>query len=361
MRWCCLGDKVQFSTADLSTLMNTLPRAYGNLDIRGAFKQQPEDFCVKEQLGFACTGEGEHLWVHVQKIGLNTIEVADRLARAVGVSARDVSYSGLKDRHGICTQWFSLHKADVNPEKLRSCEDSNLRFLDVNRNSRKLRRGTHKGNSFFIRLRQLAGVDVERTLQSRLALIQQGGVPNYFGEQRFGFDNVNKAIAFFEGRAGKMSRQQKGLLLSSARSALFNALLANRVLSCAWNKRLPGDVFNLDGTASVFADDQNDPLIDDRLARLDIHPTGPLWGAGELKTRDQSRALEETLSTRWPVFCEGLERAGMKQERRSLRLAVKGLHYRFCADNCLELSFDLPTGTYATAVLHELLSYQTQK
>lgn len=341
--------------------MHNLPHAYGKPDVQGIFKQQPADFCVTERLGFECSGAGEHLWVHVQKIGLNTIEVAERLARTAGVSNRDVSYSGLKDRQGICSQWFSIHAAITDIEKLKSLDSDNLRILDIKRNSRKLRRGSHRGNTFFIRLRQLSGPDVEQELLSRLALIQQEGVPNYFGEQRFGFDNLSKALVLFEKGPGRLSRHQRGLLLSAARSALFNALLASRVESGLWNRRLSGDVFNLDGTASVFVDDPQDVLIEDRLLTLDIHPTGPLWGAGELKTRQDSLALEQTLLTRWPDFCEGLARAGLKQERRSLRLAVKGLHYRFCADDILELSFDLPTGTYATAVLHELLSYQTQK
>ncbi|WP_058021541.1 tRNA pseudouridine(13) synthase TruD [Pseudohongiella spirulinae] len=341
--------------------MHNLPRAYGQVAVQGLFKQRPEDFRVTEQLGFTCSGEGEHLWVRIQKIALNTVEVADRLARAAGVSNREVSYSGLKDRQGVCSQWFSIHNAALRPEQLRICENDNLRIMEVVRNGRKLRRGAHKGNSFYIRIRQLSGSEYRQNLLNRLMLIQQGGVPNYFGEQRFGYDNLNKATALFEGKVGRISRHQRGLLLSSARSALFNVLLANRVETGTWNSRLSGDVFNLEGTASVFADEQNDPKIDDRLAELDIHPTGPMWGAGELKTQGEAKALEEDLLAHWPIYCQGLQRLGLKQERRSLRLAVKSLHYCFCADDSLELSFNLPTGTYATAVLHELLGYQTQK
>ena len=342
--------------------------------LRAHFKAQPQDFQVDEQLGFDCSGDGEHVWVFIRKTGINTAEAAQRLARAAGVSIRDVSWSGLKDRLGVCRQWLSLQLPGRATPDFTSALCDELQIERIERNSRKLRRGSHHSNAFVIQLRNLQVRDhamdfptawsaLERVLQR----VQQQGVPNYFGEQRFGFDNINKAQAWFSKQYRPGNPVERGLLLSAARAAIFNAVLSERVSNATWNQYLDGDVMNLDGSASVFLPEHVDELILQRIARQDIHPTGPLWGQATrraLHSVGACAALEARVAECFPVLATGLLKHQVDAARRSLRLPVQALHYRLLENQSplgpdLELSFVLPAGTYATAVLHDLIEYQS--
>ncbi|HDZ08516.1 hypothetical protein LCGC14_0014280 [marine sediment metagenome] len=330
--------------------------------LHARFKQVPEDFIVDEVLGFDCSGEGEHLWLQIRKTGLSTSDVAGRLARATGLRAADISWSGLKDKQGVCTQWFSLHSPGKDVSGLAGLSSDTLCIVQQLRNHKKLRRGSHQSNRFCIRLRDVepvAGVAAAaawQDLDGRLQAIMQSGVPNYFGEQRFGHANLSHAEAWFTGNSKPRGRLERGMWLSAARSALFNALLARRVAAGNWNQYLTGDVMNLDGSGSVFVSSTADTSLPRRLAEMDIHPTGPLWGQGELASTAETAALEQAVAEEWAVFSTALPRFGLRQERRSLRLPVKALDYRRPDTGTLEIEFTLPTGTYATAVLHELIT-----
>ena len=158
----------------------------------------------------------------------------------------------------------------------------------------------------------------------------------------------------FAGR--RVKRDQRTMLLSAARSALFNRVLDARVADGSWNRALDGEVWMLDGSRSVFGPEPFDDALAARLAAFDIHPTGPLWGRGELRTTGAARAIEtDALSE--PVLVrlrEGLEAAGLKQERRALRLRPDDLAWEWLGDDVLQLTFALPPGAYATTVLAEL-------
>jgi tRNA pseudouridine13 synthase len=217
---------------------------------------------------------------------------------------------------------------------------------------RKLPRGALAGNRFGIVLREVHGD--RAAIESRLSAIASGGIPNYFGEQRFGRDgdNVESARRMFAG--ARMGREQRSLLLSAARSEIFNAALAARVDEGHWSVGLEGEVWMLDGTHSVFGPE---PMTAELLARvqsLDIHPTGPLWGRGELRSADIVREIESAASANHADLCQGLEMAGLSQERRALRVRVGDLKWQWPADDALRLEFSLPPGAYATSVLAEL-------
>lgn len=146
------------------------------------------------------------------------------------------------------------------------------------------------------------------------------------------------------------------MLLSAARSELFNRVLAARVEAGTWNAALDGEVWMLDGSRSVFGPESFTDELQARLDAFDIHPTGPLWGEGELRSSDNARdvelaAMQGDSATRLRT---GLERAGLKQERRALRLQPSGLSWQWRDDAALELRFALPPGCYATTVLREL-------
>ncbi|MDG4553298.1 MAG: tRNA pseudouridine(13) synthase TruD [Candidatus Competibacter sp.] len=331
----------------------TLPHAYGPPRSSGRLRAAPEDFRVREELDFAPDGAGEHVWLWVRKRGANTDWVARQLARRAGVPPSAVSYAGLKDRHAVTEQWFSIHLPGQADPDWSAGPDADFTVLKALRHSRKLRRGALRGNAFRIVARELNGDPTELT--ARFERIAATGVPNYFGEQRFGREggNLERAAAMLEGREKVRDRQQRGLYLSAARSALFNAVLARRVAEGSWNRALPGEVLMLAGSHSIFAIEEADDAIRQRLAAFDLHPTGPLWGVGELSSAGAARDLETAVVAARPLFRDGLAAAGLKQERRALRLMARDATLEWSEPGVAVLSFRLPAGAYATAVLRE--------
>lgn len=331
------------------------PHALGLPSCHARIRASAEDFRVDEVLGFEPEGEGEHLLLQVQKRNRNTEQVARELARHAGIRARDVSYCGLKDRVAITTQWFSLWLPGQADPDWAALENEDLKILVQARHRRKLPRGALKSNHFELVLRDVAGDRAE--LETRLTAISQQGVPNYFGEQRFGRegDNLNKALTMFRGRRVK-DRHLRGLYLSAARSYLFNQVLAARLAETNWNQILPGEACMLSGSRSFFIAEVLDVEIESRLAANDISPSGPLWGRGELPCLQQARELELKALADQSEFQKGLEEAGMKQERRALCLIVKQLQWEWLpAGDALKLAFELTAGSYATSVLREII------
>jgi len=335
-----------------------LPRAHGGPPLRGILRASPEDFFVDEDISFAPDGAGEHVFVRVEKRGANIDVVARELARFAAVRAEAVSYAGLKDLHAVTRQMFSVHlpgKADPDWPALSHAE---FHVLDAVRHSRKLQRGALKGNRFRIVLREVEG---DRDAAEQIVdSIRTQGVPNYFGEQRFGRDaaNVEKARAMFQGR--RVQRHERSLFLSAARSQMFNAVLAERVEKGNWNRPLDGEVWMLEGTHSIFGPEPLTPELNARLERGDVAPTGPMWGAGELRTREAVADLENSVAARYPELAAGLASAGLRQERRSLVLRPRELELRSLPDSGIELSFYLNSGAYATVLLMEIFDYRGQ-
>lgn len=337
-------------TYDSAELMH----AHGPAPARGRIRCAPEDFLVDEQPAFEPSGAGEHVLLHVRKRNTNTDWLARQLARHAGVQPIDVGFAGLKDRDAVTTQWFSIHLPGKPEPDWRQLEDNDLQLLQIVRHHRKVRRGALRGNAFNLVVRSLHGD--RQAVETRLRRIRDRGVPNYFGPQRFGRDggNLNSADALFAGRLGRVSRHRRGLYLSAARSHLFNSVLAARVEDGDWDTGLAGDLMVLQGSRSVFGCEALDRTLRERLAAHDIHPTGPLWGRGQPGTRGECLALEQRVLQPFDAWRDGLERAGMKQERRALRVVPADLNWSWDADDVLRLRFALPAGSYATAVLREV-------
>lgn len=333
-----------------------LPWAFGGPPLTGLLRERPEDFQVDEALGFDLDGEGPHVFLHVRKTGLNTEQVARQLGHHARVPLMAVGYAGLKDRHAVTRQWFSVELGGRPEPDWTTLDGPALEVLSVRRHRRKLRRGALKGNRFQIRVRAPEG---ERALaETRLTRLATAGVPNYFGPQRFGRDqdNLTQAERLFRGELGRITPHLRGLYLSAARSHLFNQVLSERVAQGTWDQALPGDLMQLDGSHSWFALGEPDPTIQRRLAEQDIHPTGPLWGRGELESGGAVADLERAVAGRFPLWCQGLDAFGLKQERRALRLPVRELAWDWDGAGDLILGFFLPAGGFATTVLRELLS-----
>lgn len=331
----------------------TLPCAHGGPAGRAQLRAEPEDFVVREWLGWEADGEGDHLLLKVRKRGANTLWVAKQLARLAKLDPRDVGFAGLKDRDAVAEQSFTVPARSALGDAWIGVGGEGFEVIGAARHRRKLKRGGLKGNDFTIVLRAFDG-DVG-VLERRLRSIATAGVPNYFGPQRFGRDmnNLRTALAWFSGDLTPQDRWQRGFALSAARSAIFNAVVARRVQDGTWNKLLPGEIVNLDGSGSVFVADAVDAALEDRCAQLDVHPTGPLWG-GPASASGAAAAIEAEVGARLEVLARGLSEARLEPERRALRLRVAGLEWSIAGD-VVQLQFRLPRGAFATAVLHELL------
>lgn len=334
--------------------MNALPYAHGGPVLHAVLRQQPSDFVVDEDLGFEPVGEGEHAWLVVRKQSNNTEWVARQLAHFADVAPMAVGYAGLKDRHAITTQVFTVHLPGRESPDWSAMNLDGVDVISETRHDRKLRRGALRGNRFQITLRDVRG---ERAAaEQRLQALAQRGAPNYFGEQRFGRDgdNLEKARAMFAG--ARMPRHLRSVLTSAARSYLFNELLAQRVKDASWDQLLEGEVLSLNASHSWFVDDGADHS--QRLADGDIHPSGVLWGRGRLPSTGEVGQMEQAVAEAHSALCEGLERAGLKQDRRALRVCASELTWAWLDDDSLRVSFGLPAGCYATALLRELARWE---
>jgi tRNA pseudouridine13 synthase len=334
--------------------MSEFPCAHGGPPLRGRMRASAEDFEVDEVPGFSADGHGEHALLRIEKRDANTEWVAQQLARAAGVAPMSVGYSGLKDRHAVTRQMFSVHLPGRPDPDWRALEIEGVRILEVSRHSKKLKRGVHRSNRFRIRLSEVEGD--RQAAELRLAAVARFGVPNYFGEQRFGRngENLRSAHALFAGQ--RMGRSQRGFALSAARSWLFNRVLARRVAEANWNQPLSGEVWMLSGTHSIFGPQPLDDELRERLERADIDPTGPLWGCGELRSSADVAAIEMEVAESEAALADGLRDNDLRQERRSLRLFPTEFGHEWLADGSLIVSFALPSGTFATSVLREICS-----
>lgn len=311
----------------------------------------PSDFVVTEKCDIEFSGEGEHDFLWIEKTGTNTHWVAECLAKHGGVPLRDVGYAGLKDRHAITRQWFSVRR--LGSVDWNEFSEDGVEILEQQRHRRKLRRGAHSSNVFKIALRSenlSTGAD---KINERLTVIAKNGVPNYFGEQRFGRGggNIELCKKIFAGR--RLSRSKRSIALSAARSLIFNTILDQRVTQGSWNKILPGELANLDGSGSVFAVESVDNELVRRCDEQDIHPSGSLWGDGSPRSTGEVADLESAAAESYAEIAAGLIVARMEPASRALRLRVSEFSWQIDQD-ALWLEFELAKGGYATAVLREI-------
>ncbi len=319
-------------------------------------KRTPDEFQVTELLQPSFDDDGEHAWLWVEKTGANTEWVARQLARFAGVGSRDVGYAGLKDRHARTWQWFSVRA----PRDLDwgSAAIEGVRVLECRRQRRKLRRGAHRGNRFRIVVHMHGTGVARRELDDRLLLVRRTGVPNYFGEQRFGHDGANLQLAEDWCNGARLPRQKRGIAISAARAAIFNAILDRRVADASWNRIVDGERANLDGSGSVFSVERADDELQRRCDDFDIHPTGTLWGHDAPLTGGTLAELERHAAARHESLAKALEAGGVDAASRALRLAVRGLEWSL-RDSALTLEFELAKGGYATTVIDQLFRSST--
>ena len=334
------------------------PRAHGGPLAAGDFRATPEDFVVEEVFDFAPEGQGEHLWLWIEKRDLTTPEAAKRVARACGVRPRDVGYSGLKDRVAVTRQWLSVHLPgrEAPAELTATLATSGIAILDARRHPRKLKRGVHRLNRFTLRL--TGDIAEHPGLSRHWQTLCEAGVPNYFGPQRFGREGRNLIMARSAFARGWRKRDDPhGMQLSAARSFLFNEVLAARLRTDCWRTPRDGDVLALAGSASRFVTETVDATLLDRARRGDVAPTGPLWGKGRQESGAEVAALEADIMATHAALSQGLEAAGARMDRRPLCLRLETPALRLDEQGGVVVSFGLPRGAFATAVLRELMQH----
>jgi len=308
-------------------MMQRWPRASVSTPSGARCKVFPEDFEVSELPSVTPTGAGEHLLVRVQKVDMTTTDAARALAGHFGVDSGSVGYAGMKDKRAVARQWLSVRTSEAVDDGLKvPVADGSLTVLTSGRHERKLRPGQLLGNAFRIRLRDVEG----NGWRDALPRLAAEGAPNYFGPQRFGRDNFEQARSWLpERRRRRVSRFRQGLYLSVLRSYLFNEVLAARVRDGTWKEPLCGDVVECGW------------------------PSGPLWGRGRLATRGPVAELEEAAVAGLADIRDGLEHAGLTQERRPLGLKPLDFEWEVEPAGSLLLGFSLPPGAYATSLLRE--------
>lgn len=330
------------------------PRLLGGALGSAVFKSKASDFQVDELLGFTPSGDGEHCLAWIEKIGRNTNEVATEIAKVLGVRKRLISHCGLKDKSAVTRQWFSLHLPGKPSPELSTLRGEGWRTLSVTRNLRKLHRGSHDGNRFTIRL-----CDCEfakEVAEQRWDQISRRGVPNYFGPQRFGIrgQNVPMAIEMMTGETTVEDRALRGILISAARSYLFNAFVGDRVAAGCFERVLDGEVFGFANNRSLVLPDNLHGDEAERVARGELELTAPLWGDGELASRGEVFEREQSVVANYPRIVDGLKQFNLRQERRVMKVRPSNPSLAWEDDTTVVLRFDLPKGTYATTVLREL-------
>lgn len=318
-----------------------------------AIKTIPEDFQVEERMPFELTGQGEHLWCWVEKRGMNTAFVKQQWAKLTGARARDISHSGLKDRHAVTRQWLCLPAK--YGERLPDRGEYGAEYWQIMKrvhHQRKLRIGTHNANYFHIIVRSVTAPP--ETIAEQLQRIRQHGVPNYFMEQRFGRDNLERALTWVAQNRLPAKAAERSMTLSTLRAHLFNLELDARRSAECWQQLISGDRALLSGSHSHFAVEEIDETLRARCAAGDIAPAGWLAGAAKSAATGKAGAIRQQVLGAWTEVVAYLQQFA-QEDWRALCVFPQELTAQWLDDATLKLTFTLPRGSYATALLAELL------
>ncbi|MBL7200291.1 MAG: tRNA pseudouridine(13) synthase TruD [Anaerolineae bacterium] len=382
--------------------------------IGGRIKVRNDDFCVQEIPLYVPSGQGEHVYVSIEKTGISTFQAVRRIAGALGIDPRAVGYAGLKDARAVTVQTISIE--GVDPSQVEALDLAGIRVLSVDRHTNKLKMGHLRGNRFTIRVRDVPKDAVPVATQI-LDILARRGVPNYFGEQRFGIrgdthllgrelvrqdaeafvrrfvgmphpaeapqarrarqwveegnlassldawprgmEDERRVVRVLLDHPGEWTRAVRSIpnkmlkfFVSAYQSALFNQLLAQRIASI--DRLQKGDLAWIHGRGAVFVvqdAEQEQPRAD----RLEISPSGPLYGYKLTMAQDAPGEAEREMLEEEGLTLEDFRLRGLKFKgaRRPLRFPLREVKIEY--DEGLLLSFSLPPGCYATTVLNEVI------
>ena len=324
----------------------------------GRLKAEFADFIVREELGYPLAGEGEFVAVKVCKTNANTLFVGEQLAKFVGISAKNMSYAGLKDRHAVTEQWFCLHLAGKETPDFSTFECEGMEILEVTRHNRKIRTGALEGNHFELLLRDVVETD---ELKQRLNQLQEIGFPNYFTEQRFGRDghNLTQAQRWASGEISVKDRKKRSFYLSAARSEVFNLVVSQRIADQQMQTVLLGDYLQLAGSNSFFEVKAEDLMqSQQRLDENDVLLTAPLIGENSLQ--QNGNECEEAIVAQHENLINLMKKERMNAARRAMLCKLQDLRWQFEPEG-LRLTFFLNSGSYATGLVRELITLNEEE
>ena len=324
----------------------------------GRLKAEFADFIVREELGYPLAGEGEFVAVKVRKTNANTLLVGEQLAKFVGISVKNMSYAGLKDRHAVTEQWFCLHLAGKETPDFSAFECEGVEILEVTRHNRKIRTGALEGNHFELLLRDVVETD---ELKQRLNQLQEIGFPNYFTEQRFGRDghNLTQAQRWASGEISVKDRKKRSFYLSAARSEVFNLVVSQRIADQQMQTVLLGDYLQLAGSNSFFEVKAEDLMqSQQRLDENDVLLTAPLIGENSLQ--QNGNECEEAIVAQHENLINLMKKERMNAARRAMLCKLQDLRWQFEPEG-LRLTFFLNSGSYATGLVRELITLNEEE
>lgn len=343
----------------MTDILSPLAYLCGKPTAKAKLKASPEHFQVTEDLGYTLNGSGEHFMVRIRKTGENTSFVANELAKACGVKSRDVGWAGQKDRHAVTEQWLSVHlPAGETPDLSEfQARYPSIKVLETTRHNRKLRPGDLKGNHFILTLTEVS--DMDEVLR-RLEIIRAQGMPNYFGSQRFGKEGNNLTEARRWGRDNVRSRNQnqRSMLLSAARSWIFNRIVSARIETGCFNQFISGDLAlsrnNSDRDEQIKVTTGNIEALNLQLQTGLAAITAALAGDNALPVEDEALVLEQQYLDEEPELMLLIRGNRMRHDRWPISLIPE--QFTWTVDNGnLVLSFSLDAGSFATAVVRELV------
>ena len=318
--------------------------------VEGVFKSVPEDFVVEEIAKIEPEGDGDHCWLWIEKRGWTTSRAAREIADALGADPKSIGWAGMKDRHAVTRQWVSM--LGIEPEAALQLQRDDLRVLEAKRHPRKLKTGVLRGNRFQLRVRDVSPGALA-TLREALAVLERRGIPNYYGAQRFGVNNLARAKRWLiEGERPPRKRTEKRFLVSVLQSAAFNDVLAERI--DALDEARSGDVMRKVETGGMFV--CTDPEVDGpRVTAWEISPTGPMFGRKMTRATDRVGTDESRVEAAHGLDDAVYARMGRLGEgtRRPLRIRIANASLE-TANEGIHLNFELPAGAYATVALDEL-------
>lgn len=315
----------------------------------GRLRSVPEDFRVEEVPAYPLSGEGEHLYLHLEKTGHTTAHVLRELCTQLGVRDRDVGVAGLKDRHAVTTQWISVPAR--YEARAAAFEMDGVRLLEAARHGNKLGLGHLRGNRFVVRVRGEPGT--ADAAAAALALLAAQGVPNYFGPQRFGLHGLNaeEGLKVLRGESRLRDPRVRRFLTTSVQSLIFNRFLSLRLSRGLFDRLLAGDMAKKHDTGGVFLV-EDAPAETPRAQRGEVSATGTLFGKKAKPLTLDAGELEREALAAFGLTPEVF--ASRRGDRRLTRVFPEGTEVRPEEDG-YTVAFTLPKGSFATSVLRELM------
>jgi tRNA pseudouridine13 synthase len=331
-----------------------LPLITGDLPrISGRIKSEPSHFSVTEIPLYDAVGEGEHIYVTFTREGWNTRDLVKELSHLFGVRSIDVGYAGLKDRNALARQTLSIHHPSLSVEEAARIvvEIPRVSGVTARRHTNKLRLGHLKGNRFRIVVSDPLPDALERAMAIRERILNDG-IPNYYGEQRFGRygDNAERGREILAGRQ-RAKGWLRTFLLSAYQSELFNRWLALRISEGLFLTLLEGDIAQKYDSGGLFVVEEPDAEME-RFRRGEISHTGPMYGKKMKRAQGRPLELENRILIEDGISEEVFARAGLDGTRRTGRILLSEIAITQ-RDSGILFDFALPPGSFATVVLRE--------